>query len=72
MNRKFTWLVTPLLLGCLHLAEAQHPAKIFRIGYLDPSSEATTARLLEVFRQEMTKLGWVEGRTLQLNIDLPS
>jgi hypothetical protein len=23
MNRKFAWLVTPLLLACIHLAEAQ-------------------------------------------------
>src|SRR5690242_7738923 len=43
-------------------AQAQQPAKIFRIGFLDNSTAAGNAPLLETFRQEMRKLGWIEGK----------
>jgi putative ABC transport system substrate-binding protein len=42
-------------------AEAQQARKLFRIGYLDPSSASTTAEYLDAFRQQMNKLGWSEG-----------
>ena len=44
------------------LAGAQQPAKVFRIGFLDNSSASGNAPLLEAFRQEMRKLGWIEGK----------
>jgi putative ABC transport system substrate-binding protein len=44
------------------LAEAQQAGKIFRIGFLDPSTAAGSAGLLETFRQELRKLGWIEGK----------
>lgn len=34
MSLKLAWLAPPLLLACIHLAEAQQPKKIPRIGYL--------------------------------------
>jgi putative ABC transport system substrate-binding protein len=34
------------------------------VGYLDPSSASATAGLLEAFRQELSKYGWVEGKNL--------
>jgi ABC-type uncharacterized transport system substrate-binding protein len=43
-------------------AQAQQPAKIFRIGFLDNSTASGNAPLLEAFRQEMRKLGWIEGK----------
>ena len=43
-------------------ATAQHTGKIFRIGYLDNSTAAGSAILVEAFRQEMRKLGWIEGK----------
>jgi putative tryptophan/tyrosine transport system substrate-binding protein len=43
-------------------ASAQQPGKIFRIGFLDNSSASGNAPLLEAFRQEMRKLGWIEGK----------
>src|SRR4029077_1165072 len=45
-------------------AEAQQPGKIFRIGFLDISTASGSAGLLEVFRQEMSKLGWIEGKNI--------
>jgi putative ABC transport system substrate-binding protein len=45
---------------------AQQREKIFRIGYLDPSTASGTAGLLDAFRQELKKLGWVEGTNLTI------
>jgi len=50
-----------VLCGSVH---AQQPGKVFRIGYLDPSTVSGSAALLETFRQELSKLGWVEGKNL--------
>jgi putative ABC transport system substrate-binding protein len=44
--------------------QAQQPGKIFRVGYLDPSTVSGSAALLETFRQELSKLGWIEGKNL--------
>jgi putative ABC transport system substrate-binding protein len=48
------------------LAEAQQTGKIFRIGYLDGSTAAGSAGLLEAFRQELRKLGWIEGKNIAI------
>jgi len=48
------------------LAEAQQSGKIFRIGYLDGSTAAGSAGLLEAFRQELRKLGWIEGKNIAI------
>ena len=36
----------------------------FRIGFLDPSTAAGSAVLVDAFRQELSKLGWIEGKNL--------
>jgi putative ABC transport system substrate-binding protein len=46
------------------MAQAQQPGKIFRIGYLDPTTVSGSAANLETFRQELSKLGWIEGKNL--------
>jgi ABC-type uncharacterized transport system substrate-binding protein len=46
------------------VAEAQQPGKIFRIGFLDQSTASGMAGLLEAFRQELSKLGWIEGKNI--------
>jgi putative tryptophan/tyrosine transport system substrate-binding protein len=45
-------------------ANAQQPGKIFRIGFLDGSTAAGMAVLVDAFRQELSKLGWIEGKNL--------
>jgi len=45
------------------VSDAQQTGKLWRIGYLDPSTPVTTAPLMKAFHQEMTKLGWREGKT---------
>jgi putative tryptophan/tyrosine transport system substrate-binding protein len=45
-------------------AEAQQPGKIARIGLLDSSTASGMAVLLDAFRQELSKLGWIEGKNI--------
>ena len=48
------------------VANAQQPGKILRIGFLDPSTASGIAARLEVFRQELRKLGWIEGKNFTI------
>src|SRR5215468_3281629 len=47
-------------------ADAQQAGKIFRIGYLDPSTASGSAVLVDALRQELNKLGWIEGRNISI------
>jgi len=64
-GRKITAL-SVLLLVLWTSADAQQTGKIFRIGFLDPSTASAMANLLEAFRQEMGKLGWIEGKNITI------
>jgi putative ABC transport system substrate-binding protein len=55
-----------ILLALCGSVDAQQTGKIFRIGLLDPSNASGMAVLLEAFRQEMRKLGWIEGKNITL------
>jgi ABC-type uncharacterized transport system substrate-binding protein len=46
--------------------EAQQPGKIFRIGFLDSSTASGIAVLVDAFRQELNKLGWIEGKNITI------
>ena len=48
------------------VATAQQPGKVPRIGFLDNSSASGNAPLFDAFRQEMRKLGWIEGKNFTL------
>jgi putative tryptophan/tyrosine transport system substrate-binding protein len=45
---------------------AQQTGKVFRIGFLDSSTASGMAGLLETFRRELTKLGWIEGKNIAI------
>src|SRR6478672_5668336 len=67
MIRKITVLaLSALLFAHSFPADAQQPGKIFRIGYLDVSTASGNAGLVEVFRQELSKLGWIEGKNINI------
>ncbi len=67
MRRKFFGLALSALLFALGSpAEAQQPVKIFRIGFLDSSNASGSAVLVEEFRQELNKLGWIEGKNITI------
>ena len=62
----FCVALSAVLFALCFSAEAQQPGKIFRIGYLDPGTVSGNAALLEKFRQELNKLGWVEGKNIAI------
>ena len=45
-------------------AQAQQQGKIFRIGFLDSSTASGMAVLLGAFRDELSNLGWIEGKNI--------
>jgi putative ABC transport system substrate-binding protein len=65
MKKKITVLTLCATLFALYLpVEAQRPTKIFRIGFLDPSTASGSAVLVDAFRHELNKLGWIEGKNI--------
>src|SRR5262245_30594631 len=54
-----------MLLTCVS-AEAQQTGKIFRMGILDPSTASGSAVFWEALRQELSKLGWIEGKNFTI------
>jgi ABC-type uncharacterized transport system substrate-binding protein len=53
-----SWLVMTAI------ADAQQPARIFRIGILSPTSAPVQSTRLEAFRQRLRELGYVEGKNI--------
>jgi hypothetical protein len=64
------WLLATAILISAPAAHAQQAGKIFRIGFLDPSTASSMAAQLEAFRQELRKLGWIEGKISASSIDM--
>jgi putative ABC transport system substrate-binding protein len=56
-----------LLLTPCSGVEAQQTGKIFRIGFLDPSTASGSAVLVDAFRQELSKLGWIEEKNISVD-----
>jgi putative tryptophan/tyrosine transport system substrate-binding protein len=53
-----------LILATIHLAEAQQPKKMPRIGFLSGGSPSSVATRVEAFRQGLRELGYVEGQNI--------
>jgi ABC-type uncharacterized transport system substrate-binding protein len=67
MKRRITILTLCALLYAFSFSvQAQQPTKIFRIGYLDAGTASGSAVLVDAFRQELSKLGWVEGKNITI------
>jgi ABC-type uncharacterized transport system substrate-binding protein len=67
MKKKINVPALCALLSALCLpVEGQQPAKVARIGFLDNSNASGSAVLLESFRQELSKLGWIEGKNITI------
>jgi putative tryptophan/tyrosine transport system substrate-binding protein len=59
-------LVATLVLVLGVAADAQQTGKVFRIGILDPSTASGSAVVWEALRQELSKLGWIEGKNIAI------
>jgi len=67
MKKKISLLTLCAMLVVLcEAAEAQQPTKVLRIGFLDSSTASGSAVLVEAFRQEIRKLGWIEGKNIAI------
>jgi ABC transporter substrate binding protein len=65
MTKKITVLAfSAMLFALCSSAGAQQTGKVLRIGFLDASTASGSAVLLEAFRQELSKLGWIEGKNI--------
>jgi ABC-type uncharacterized transport system substrate-binding protein len=62
MRNPSRWLLILLTLVSVHLAEAQQHAKVAKIGWL--SARAASVPGLEQFRQELSQLGYIEGKNI--------
>jgi putative ABC transport system substrate-binding protein len=58
------WLLITVLLTTAPAAEAQQPAKIPRIGYLQVTPSSSVEARTDAFRQGLRELGYVEGRNI--------
>jgi ABC-type uncharacterized transport system substrate-binding protein len=67
-NRKWVgvFAIVVVLTACGVRAEAQQSGKVLRIGFLDNSTASGSAVSLEAFRQELSKLGWIEGKNITI------
>jgi putative ABC transport system substrate-binding protein len=54
------------VLGTASIVDAQQTGKRHLIGFLDSSTASGMAVLVDAFRQEMKKLGWVEGKNVAI------
>jgi ABC-type uncharacterized transport system substrate-binding protein len=67
MKKKITFLaLCAMLFALCSSAEAQQTGKIFRIGFLDNSTASGMAVLIDAFRGELSKLGWIEGKNITI------
>ena len=55
-----------MLLALPFSARAQQAGKIFRIGFLDASTASGMAVFVKIFLQELSKLGWIEGKNIAI------
>ena len=65
-SKSLFWLLITVLLITTPAAEAQQPAKIARIGYLERTTASGSAVLVDALRRELTKLGWIEGKNITI------
>jgi ABC-type uncharacterized transport system substrate-binding protein len=67
VRKQFLLLIlTTLFLATVNPTHAQQTGKVPRIGFLDNSTASSMAVLLEAFRQELSKLGWIEGKNITI------
>ena len=65
MNKKVTVLtLSAMLFALCPLAEAQQPAKVHKIGWLQARSPSGPGGGPESFLREFRKLGYVEGKNI--------
>jgi len=65
-HKVILFLLTVPVLICFHLAEAQQPKKVPRIGYLSASDAATESARAEGIRLALHERGYIEGQNIAI------
>src|SRR5437867_725483 len=60
------WLLAAVLLTSVSPAEAQHPKKVPRIGYVGSTASEQTATNTQAFRERLRELGYIEGQNITI------
>src|SRR5207247_10919283 len=60
------WLLAAVLLTSVSPAEAQHPKKVPRIGYVGSTASEQTATNTQAFRERLRELGYIEGPNITI------
>ena len=68
MNKVTLWLVAIFFVGAIAIAEAQQPAKVFRIGYLGAGGSGPPAKHS---CKALRDLGYVEGKNITVEYRTP-
>jgi hypothetical protein len=67
MSKKvFCLALGAMLFALCGSVDAQQARKIFRVGYLDVSTASGSVVLVDALRQELSKLGWIEGKNITI------
>jgi putative ABC transport system substrate-binding protein len=64
MNKKILVILVATILNPAHVAEAQSPGKVPRIGFLGPQSQPSGR--IEAFRHGLRDLGYIEGQNIKI------
>jgi len=66
----FALALGALLFALSFSADAQQPGKVFRIGLLEVGNASASAVLVDAFRHELTKLGWIEEKKYRHRVSI--
>jgi putative ABC transport system substrate-binding protein len=67
MSRRIRILILAVLfIASARFTQAQQPEKVSRIGFLSSGSLASSAPLAEAFREGLRELGYLEGKTINI------
>ena len=65
MNKRISVsMLAVVILAFVHLADAQQPKKVHRIGYLSSSDPASDSPRFEAIRLALRELGYIEGQNI--------
>ena len=64
MKRFLLWQLTSILVGCVHLAQAQEQTRTPRIGFIRSGSPPDL--YVEAFKESLRDLGYIEGQNIAI------
>jgi putative ABC transport system substrate-binding protein len=71
-RRAFISGITVGLLAAPLAAEAQRAGKVYRIGVISSGVNSRSASFFQAFEQRLRELGWVDGKNLAIDFQMPT